>query len=266
LHLRVGAFLVLDLITYLRYFLSPWLVLWQTLDPSNQLYIWLAGHRWVAVLGMGAGLLLARPSAWSVAATLLLLLPVWNIPMLHRGYFVGVGVAWMVVTALATWQRRLARLPTPRLARASPLLITALLLAVQLPALATRNATYLAAGQWSRDVMAATQALVPAPADGTTFYYLHLPTRRENVFVYGLGLREAVQKHYRSLQLDAYQVNTAPDAQRLAYGLELPLAAALTPANYNQVYLVYTENEQGQPRLTQVSPEIFAHTAHTSAP
>src|SRR5687768_16479094 len=130
--------------------------------------------------------------------TLVLLAPAWNIPGLFRAYFLGFGVALILATTFAFWQKRIARAGRTWLFPAVVVTVTGLMLVVQLRAAHARNALWLAAGDWSRQVMAATSALVPAPADGTTFYYWDLPLTHQGIVVYNWGLREAVQINYQN--------------------------------------------------------------------
>jgi hypothetical protein len=258
LHLRVGWFLILDLVTYVSYFLAPLRDVWRLVDPSDSLYAWLAAHRAVAVLLLVGGVWLARPSLWAVGLFVIVLVPVLNIPELHRAYFAAIAAALMAATAVAHWQRRPWPAPVRRPMLALILSVLVIALVLQVNAARVLTARYVAASRWSQQVVTTTHALVPVPADGTTFYFIDLPVTHAGVYVYTWGLPEALQKTYRNLTLDAYLVYARPELRRVADGTQLALADAAQPAPFEQVYLLYSTSGAGGPTLTQLSPAELA--------
>ncbi len=131
-------------------------------------------------------------------------------------------------------------------------------LVLQVNAARVLTARYVAASRWSQQVVTTTHALVPVPADGTTFYFIDLPVTSAGVYVYTWGLPEALQKTYRNLTLDAYVVYARPELRRVADGTQLALADAAQPAPFEQVYLLYSTSGAGGPTLTQLSPAELA--------
>jgi hypothetical protein len=164
------------------------------------------------------------------------------------------------------WLHQLSRYRFKRVGQAGLALLAGFLLAAQLRGAGTRNELWVNAGNWSEKVLSATSAIVPKPADRTTFYYLDLPQTHDGIYVFTWGLREAVQKHYRNLTLDAYQVYPTADPLRVSRQLEAPLDDLGSLDGSPHVFLVYRLDRDGLPLLEQVSLEEFVIAARSAIP
>ncbi|MEO7705344.1 MAG: hypothetical protein ABIV92_11970, partial [Thermoflexales bacterium] len=196
-HLRVGWFLLDGLRIYAGYFFQPAIDAITGLGGGAVLDF--LGRNTIPALFLALAMLVVLwPARLVILFSLILLLPAWNIPSLHRGYMVGIGVALMVSAAIRGLLGNEESHRTRWLSRALLGGIAVAMVLAQIQGSAARNTLWVAAGQWSRRILSETSVLAPAPADGTQFYYFNLPMTRNGIYVFTWGLPEAIEAQYNN--------------------------------------------------------------------
>jgi hypothetical protein len=266
-HLRAGWFLLDNLGIYALYFFQPTIDAIRGLGGAVVLDFWLKNTIPAAVLSV-AVLAALWPARLQLLLTLILLLPAWNIPALHRGYMVGIGVALMVSVAIRGYSSSDFSRGTLGLRRVLFGGVAVALVVTQIQGSAARNTLWLAAGNWSRRILSETRMLAPAPANGTQFYYFGLPTAHNGINVFSWGLPEAIESYYSDGTLHAYQVRSTPIPNRVRNRLEASLSDIERDVDKPQLFFVYQSNQSGvdAAAIRRVTREEFSQLVRSGRP
>lgn len=266
-HLRAGWFLLDYLRIYAGYFFQP------TIDAINGLgggaLLDYLGRNTIPALFLALALLLVLwPARLVLLFSLILLLPAWNIPALHRGYMVGIGVALVMSMAIRGLQWTGDSSRTRWLNRVVLAGIAVAMLVSQIQGTTARNTLWLAAGNWSRRILSETRMLAPDPANGTQFYYVGLPTAHNGINVFNWGLPEAIESYYSDGTLHAYQVRSTPLPNRVRNGLEATLIDIARDVDKPQLFFVYQLDQAGvdAAAIKQVTREEFVRLVESDRP
>lgn len=267
IHLRAGWFLLDDLGVYALYYVQPVIDAINGLGANVALDVGVASIALAILLSIGL-LVVLWPARIALVFSLVLLLPAWNIPALHRGYLVGAGVALVVAMAMQGLGGAGASLRIQWLRRGAMVGLALGMMIAQAQTVSARNLQWVAAGQWSRRILTETSALVPAPANGTQFYYYGLPGIYNGIYVFTWGLPQAIESHYNNPTLYAYQVKAIPIPSRVQSGLETTLSDIARKVDRPQVFLVYQVTQPGDDLVTlrQVSYPEFVRLVGVPQP
>ena len=244
IHLRGGWILLADLWMYVKYFLWPlseWSMLADLLDwfRSQPPLLSALGVLVLVVIGWSARL-------W-LAVTMILLIPMLNIPAPHRAYLPGAGYAILVGCLVRQLLSQVERANT--LGRTVGTIVVSFsmlgVLAVQMQAVHTRNLEWRAAGEWGDQVLRRTQELIPRPDAGARIYFYGLPLLWKDISVFSWGLGEALRQRYGDRTLTVQTVAIKPDPNRIAIGLDADLASLRQGERGESLVLAYQENVSG---------------------
>ncbi len=263
-HLRAGLFLIGDGWDYIRFFTFPL--------SERQVGTWffqtVQSNDWIGLIAFSVFVLAVPPIRWPAFMTLILLAPALNIPAPYRAYVAGTGFALMIGFILNDLADRLQteRLKAFRVAPGAALITLALFsLTWMLAGTSARNAAWRTGGEWGKQVLRSTSALVTSPPNGTRFYFARLPSIVGGVFVFTWGLRDGIQAEYNNRTLDAYQVPLNPDPRRVIRRLEVSIDTIDENAS-NQVFLVYQAKSALDGELKRVTYAEFVRSLSDTNP
>jgi hypothetical protein len=256
-HLRAGWFLIRDFWTYVSILTLPL----SGGRAGKAFFDWVQSDNAMGMVFMVVLVVVFWRYRWMLLLTFALMLPVLNIPALHRGYLPGAGYALLASIVLASflnWPNG-RRLWTGVRARSLVAGVLAVLwLGIQVSAAWQRTAAWGSACDWARRILTTTANLVPGPADNTRFYFFNLPQTYGEAYVFVHGLRDSVQALYGNRTLHAYMVYATSNLSRIAEQNEASLAEIEDASRFPQVFLVYNGHlEEGQELLSRVRGEDF---------